>query len=259
MDYYSKYLKYKKKYLELENQKAGFLKVFDSGDTHLKVAAYIFTRSSTDGQFLFGCVRKLYNGGRVCGSRGAAGTDRKYWGKWTSIGGTRSPRSTSHLDAIIRELNDETNSKFATGEVDLTLLNSRLTKPATTKLTCHLAEEVSGVAVFIFEMKELDFLRIFPIAGVESPAIFRSSHGELDAIKAFTMGEIFEMQEKEIKDKANNYFISYFLTNLVNKCIPIISDLNEIFKKKWIGKTITTLPDAIDRVPTEFQHIAYRK
>ena len=258
MDYYSKYLKYKHKYLELVKQQAGYLKVFDTGDTHLKVAAYIFTRSSRDGQYLFGCVRKLYKGGRDFGSGGAAGTDEKYWGKWTSIGGTRSSRSTSHLDAIIRELNDETNSHFDIAQVDLRKLNPRLREPRDIKLTCHLAEEISGIAVFIFEMKEVEFLSIFPIIGVKSPDIFKSSHYELDAIKSFTMDDIMSLQEGERKAKGNNYFISYFLKNLVDKCIPIISEISESFKKNWSGAVNPSIPDTRDRMPDELMHRPYK-
>jgi hypothetical protein len=257
MNFFDKYQKYKHKYTEIKKQTAGYLRVFDSGDRDLKIAGYIFTRRSSDGKFLFGCVRKVYRGGKSYGTMGAAGTEPKFWGKWTSVGGTRSRSSKHHLDAIIIELNDETNSSFTVEQVDLTKLNSSLRKPLDIRLTCHLAEKISGAAVFIFEMEENQFLRIFPVVGREAPDIFRTSHGEIDAIRALTMDEIINLQEDEIKTNGNNYFISYFLKNLVRACISKINELNPAFRAKWSNINPTIVADTKERMPTEFLHKAY--
>ncbi len=105
------------------------LKIFN--DDKIPTAVYVFHKSSEKkNQNYFGFVRKIPQGGRVPskkGNIGAAGTDIKYHGKWTSIGGSAKGDKTNIVRAI-DELNDETSVesrlkiKFTSRNVDFSII-----------------------------------------------------------------------------------------------------------------------------------------
>lgn len=253
--FYQKYLKYKNKYLTLKKQIGGEkLNIF--GNDADAVAAYIFSRDDI-GVYKFGCVRKAYRGAKIGGSTGAAGTNPKYWGKWTSVGGGMKGRK-NHLDAIIDEINGETNSYFDSHKVDLTKLIGR--RPiASPQLICHLAQKIDKTGVFLFEISDYKiFTDIFPTLGSTNETLMKKSLGEIDAICSFSMSEIDELQSIEIKTNKNNYFIKYFLTNLQRAIVPKISEISPEFAKRWSLNTIVVTADTTERIPIELLHPPYK-
>jgi hypothetical protein len=231
----------------------------------MPVAAYIYTRDGTD--IYFGLVRKLFSDGRRIIPRknphvgyildGAAGTDRKYWGKWTSIGGNRD-KKIHNLAAIIEELNHETGAeyyigkKFISNEVDLSKVGIPI-KSYKKELKCKHIEKKEGVIICILKMENTIFFNLFPKAGRTSPEILYSSQGEIDATKSFTIKELFDSQSLAITKKNNNFLISYFVKNLYEVVLPkIVPSLEYIdnFKDLYVI-------DTNSRTPWELTHEPY--
>jgi len=232
------------------------------------VASYIYTRD-TDGTIYFGLVRKLYSNGRKVIPRrsttstyittGAAGTKEKYWGKWTSIGGNRDAKK-KNLAAIIEELNHETGitrgeirsiPEFDTQTVDLSEVGLDYKNKDPSRLKCKYINMSGSVIVSIFSLKRDIFFKIFPKEGKTSPVILHSSDGEIDATASFTIKQIQEFQEKAVTKKQNNFYISYFLENLIHIVLPILTPTNI--------PRITILPDINSREPWELLHDPYRR
>ena len=239
----------------LKSQRGG--SIFDKGSN--KVAGYVYTRDQS-GVFYFGFVRKLYNGGRTRlkpgNNTGAAGTEEKYMGKWTSVGGNRNPNIT-HLQAIIDELNDETDSKFnSRNDVDASNIKPTYVKPINSKLTLDLVGETNGTIIFIFNMpNSVEFFNIFPKLGNTSPKLLNTSHGEIDAIQSYSMEDIIALQLAN----NNNYFIYYCINNF-NKYLKLfISSKSQTFLRKWGAININNFDDNTPRYPTELQHPPYRE
>jgi hypothetical protein len=262
MNYEHKYLKYKNKYLNLLNyiQTGGHIAFDKSSDP---VAAYIFAKDK-DGQTYIGLVRKLYRDGRSIIPRdkphsgyiktGAAGTKQEYWGKWTSIGGNRKS-TDSNLQAIISELNDETDFyMFGTGDVDLGLVGIPHKNSSNCILKCHFVRKIDGVVIFVFEIIDLPlFFSIFPKVGKTTPQLLSKSSGEIDATRSLTINDIYKNQSIMISTSNNNYFISYFLKNLINTILPIIDSSHASRSKLKI------LADTRDRIPSELLHPIYTR
>jgi hypothetical protein len=269
MDYKAKYFKYKSKYLQLLsniNQSGGATLSFEKQTT--PVAAYVFHKK--DGVIYFGMVRKLYENGREVIPRkssnntyikdGAAGTDRKYWGKWTTVGGGvkgKKSKRITNIKAIIEELNGETGvNTFNHMQVDLSdskLGNNKVDKQSskTYNIKCHYVDTVNSVVIFLFEiLDENTFFDTFPKEGKTSPNLLTSSFGEIDAVKSFTIDEIIKLQADSVKKLNNNFFISYSMKNL-NDII-----LDELSLSTYKNK-IKTLSDSVGRLPTELSHCRY--
>ena len=219
-------------------------------------APYIFTKHSRSDTYYFGCVRKIYNNGRIDGNKGAVGTDQKYWGKWTCPGGGIDTRH-HFLHAVIDEINHEANTNFNHTQVDVSNLDKKYPKPKDSKFICHYAvmNTTINTAMFILEMHENDFFNIFPLGGNYCETLCKTSQGELDSIQAFSLDDINYYQNKEVTNKNNNYFISYFLSSLTNIILPkMITMYPDILN---ITPTIKKLSDIDSRMPTEFIHKSY--
>lgn len=242
----------------LKIQSGGFVSPFYTGNN--QVAGYIYTRDKNTGIFYFGFVRKLYKGGRIRLqsnlNTGAAGTKEKFMGKWTSIGGSRDSNVT-HLKAIIDELNDETNSKFNSRNVDTSNIKSTYKKPLNPSLILHnLIEDSSGTIIFIFEMPDsLKFFNVFPKFGRTFPELLNSSYGEIDAVQSYSMTEILALQN----NNNQNYFIHYCINNFNNYIKSFISSISRSFYIKWNNTNIPFFDNQIERYPTELQHYPYRE
>jgi hypothetical protein len=224
-------------------------------------APYIFTRHSRSGIYYFGCVRKIYKGGRI-NNRGAAGTKEQYWGKWTSPGGGASKpkpgkpnRGFHYLGAVIKEINDETNSNFNTNNVDLTKLDSKYPIQKDIKMICHLVELENTIGIFLFEMHENEFFNIFPLGGNYCKMLSVKSHGEIDAIQAFSLRDILYYQNKEVLNNNNNYFTNYFLSTLTKIILPKMLLINPIITD--IRPNLNMISDVNSRMATEFLHFPY--
>jgi hypothetical protein len=143
-------------------------------DLNCTVSAYIYSKNTTNKKIYFGFVRKLYKHGRIKrnlqSNTGAAGTDPKYHGKWTSIGGSQNSQSKHFLHGIIKEFNDEANIK----------LSYRRDVQFNTKgsiLNCKLVTKINNNILFLFEMNPKYFFKVFPIYGITNQKILLSSHG----------------------------------------------------------------------------------
>lgn len=230
------------------------------------VAAYIYTKDGPE--IYFGLVRKLPKDGRRIIPRknpsvgyildGAAGTKEKYWGKWTSIGGNRDNK-IHNLAALIEELNHETGAKYYLGkefeseEVDLSEVGIP-SKSAKKELRCKYIQKKSGTIICIIQMENTIFFNLFPKAGRTSPEILYSSEGEIDAIKSFTIEELYEFQENAIEKKKNNFLISYFVKNLSEIVIPEIISPSSDYTKKFLNLYVV---DKESRTPWELTHAPY--
>ena len=269
----SKYIEYKNAYIQLKKQIGGKHIIRRKGTQ--PVAGYIYTREPVTGIYYFGLVRKLYKDGRhittydkngrqtFTGNAGAAGTNEKYWGKWTSIGGNRNPQLTN-LEAIIEELNHEAafDPYFDSKKVNLTPVGiPGIPGNPLSKITCEYVQEVSGTIIFVFVMEPGLFFATFPKQGITSPSILTASEGEIDAKQSYTMKQIIDLQANEYTNKTNNYFISYFLKNF-RIVRDILYKASPEFKTKWdnpLGVIRYYDPDVKTRIPpgTELRHGQY--
>lgn len=270
INFKSKYIEYKNAYIQLKKQIGGLHILFRKGTQ--PVAGYIYTREPVTGTYYFGLVRKLYKDGRYitkydrngqqtfAGNAGAAGTNEKYWGKWTSIGGNRKPQLTN-LEAIIEELNHEAalDPYFDSRTVNLTPVG--IPGNPTSKIKCEYVQDVAGTIIFVFVMEPGLFFSTFPKQGITSPSILTASEGEIDAKQSYTMKQIVDLQTNEYTNRANNYFISYFLKNF-----SIVRDIlyraSAEFKTKWDNASWVIRyydPDVTTRIPpaTELIHGKY--
>jgi hypothetical protein len=250
------------------------------------VVAYIYHIDKLDGyKTYFGMVRKCPPNGRIHYKYGtivgSAGTKIQYHGKWTSIGGSRDT-SISNLRAVITELNHETQSghRFSSKNVDMSKIDrgvgkmpyNALGKTDSNTLICHmvrLQDSQQSPIIFLFEIPNRStFFDVFPKDGYTSAELLRSSQGEIDAIKSFTLDEIITNQSNEIASYNNNYFISYFMKNFNNIILPTILDiqvhnqarqdwLSAFQRKIYILNNINVNADINPRNPSEFTHPPY--
>ena len=233
-----------------------------SKDKSVKIVAYIFSKDKS-GTFLFGCVRKLYNGGRIKHGiiKGAAGTNIVYHGKWTSIGGSQTDPIKHHLLwNIIQELKDEANIHnplISSQKVDLSFFG--LAGNKNNILKCYLVTKSGNNIIFLFRMKYTYFINYFPRVGRTSINYVYSSHGEIDAAQSYSTKEIIQLQNNEIINKNNNYFIKYFLTTFITIIVPFICKYSKHYQKKWINinNLIKIIPDTIPRTISELYHKPY--
>lgn len=230
----------------------------------LKVVAYIYSKNPTNKEHLFGCVRKVYNGGRIRHGiiTGSCGTNVVYNGKWTNVGGSQISGFKHHLLwNVIKEIIDEAcvNPSFINSRnVDL----SPLGYPKTLKnniLKCCYFTIVKNKAIFIFNMKYKYFIHYFPKKGRTSAQYIRSSHGEIDAAQSYSTKNIVSLQNREVFNYHNNYFISYFLQTFLKIVVPYISSISKSYYKRWhnISNQIKIMKDIKPRKINELHHMPY--
>ena len=249
----------------LKIQKGGDIGIFDKTNGAMKVAAYIYTRDKDNCDYYFGFVRKLVNGGRIRFSpgsaTGAAGTSAEYMGKWTSVGGSTKTGIT-YLQAVIDELNHETNSNFnSKNDVDLSRINYKY-QPINlnSKLILHKFYNNGKTLIFIFEIPDTsEFYEVFPAAGNTNPDLLSTSGGEIDAIISYNMDDIIEKQGNEIANYNNNYFIYYCINNFTKYVLPFICTLSFNFETDYKGTNINCPKDMSERKPIELPHNPYRE
>ena len=214
-----------------------------------KTASYIFSRDQK-GVYHFALCRKVPQGARLRTSgpnTGAAGTRKKYHGKWGSFGGGVDVKSKNLLHAAISEINDEASLNFISRNVDITWSNSR----KNSRLKLWSAVNVNGVAVFIFEISDYqEFIKHFPkfprTRGGSN--IVTSSKGEIDLVASFTTDELKKYQNNSNQNNSNNFVISYVAQTFNDVVIPYISDKkSSTFKKKHYNNGLNFIKDKKER------------
>lgn len=232
----------------------------------LATGIYCYHTESTSNITYFGFVRKIPAKGRIHSEHntlvGAAGTEEKYFGKWTTIGGSAKGDKTN-IERAIDEFNDDTGikerlgMKFNNKEVDFSHLGMNK-PPIPSRLVCRLAQNYNNkVAIFLFEIPdEKLFFNIFPRGGVTSDVLAKTSKGEIDAIQSYNMKEIVELQTSELK-KGQNYFTKYSIDTFHNLILPKMFELILAFQKKWTSVKIDVIEDTTPREPFELTHSAY--
>ena len=253
-----KYKKYKYKYYNLLG--SGMLDIWSNAQDK-QTASYIYCIDK--GIFHFAVCRKVQENSRVNRhdiSTGAAGTDKKYWGKWGSFGGSTGTKPISYLQAAISEINDEAyiidilKRKITTNDI-LIPWKPRLSggKPL---LILKLAEAINRTGIFLFEMTDPGlFFKCFP--SIDTPirrsnAIVKSSMGEIDAVCSITTEQIFSKQEEELHRTGNNMFISYFCTTFNDIVKPYLCNTYPNYKHRWANTDLSFIPDTIGRKPSEY-------
>jgi hypothetical protein len=213
-----------------------------------KTASYIYSRD-INGVFYFALARKLPNNSRIRlkgKNTGAAGTHLKYYGKWGTLGGGVSSNSKHILDAAISEIRDE-------GHIDIKSQNINikwLKKKTHSHFTLKLAKNKNGVGIFIFEIKDFNyFISLFPKFPNKRGGsdIVSSSLGEIDFVSSFTLYGLLRQQEYEIKNKKNNFIISYVVDTFNTHVIPYIKTINESVYNKYNYK-LKNIKDIRERV-----------
>ena len=260
-NYKIKYLKYKKKYLELSG---GKLSIFNSNKTE-QTASYIYTIDANGIIYLAVC-RKVQRGARyrINGpNTGAAGTDEKYWGKWGSFGGGIDKSAKNSLAGAISEINHEGNISavigrfWKTDEIYITWSGKGKYNKNTPKLIyADNPKNDNILSIFLFKIDNpAIFFKLFPklTENIRKGAdIVTTSQGEIDANASVSINDIITFQKNEIKNKKNNMFLSYYCDTF-NKIIK-----NEILKNENINKyknnmaSIPFINDVKERIPTEF-------
>jgi hypothetical protein len=159
---------------------------------------------------------------------GAAGTKEKYHGKWASLGGGSDPKSRHPLDGALIELSDEAffaqhvPGRVTPTDVYVPWLNQGKA-PIHERLRLVVADKpkpADKLYVFCFEMKYLDFIRLFPnVDDLQNmrggQAMVDESHGEIDACASFTVEQIIAYQTRDVNANSDNYFTGYTLSTLV--------------------------------------------
>lgn len=236
------------------NQEVTYEVLNEKRNINQKTACIIYTVDQSNGKTYFVVSRKVPIGARLRRSgpnTGAAGTDDKYHGKWTSFGGGKDRKSTE-LQGAIYEINEESGlsvyNKVGFRNGIKPKLLSLGKKSKNEKLELKTAFDLKGTTLFIFNFDENNndmFFTLFPkfsAGGRQTAVIVSSSSGECDVVASMTMDDIKREQDKMVSKK-NNFFTSYFLNSFQNIVIPEIGKLYEAFGKKHNRTTFTILPD----------------
>ena len=207
-----------------------------------QTGVYVVAVHPTTNELYFGFGRKVppkrrtsYKGRR---RTGAAGTDAKYHGKWTSLGGGSDPKASTPLQAAVIELVDEAYlgefyPKGVSSKDDVWIPWKTPKKPASKLLFLLEARKVSSAFIFLFQMKWDRFKRLFP--NVDDPAVrggqamVTASHGEIDSTASFTLTQMFNYQAKSRKDDQDNYFTKYTLDSFVSVVLPALAKAASMF------------------------------
>lgn len=267
-----KYIKYKEKYIKLKksiNILGGSSKPGVFGKRNItKTASFIYCREPNTGVYYFALGRKVPYGSRKRlnpnHNSGAAGTDIKYHGKWGSFGGSIN-KNTSHRSNLfnaISEINEEAGIKFySRNNVDASKYTGKQEqKHKILYLESYNEKTVPGVGLFLFKYRNCrTFFNHFPKfpnkrGGVK---LVNGSKGEIDYVSSFSMKQLVEAQNKELKNN-NNFMMSYVINSFNSFVLP---HLSQTFKQKWVKKLIAiqdTKPRKVNPQPKYIEYI-YRK
>jgi hypothetical protein len=211
-----------------------------------KVSSYIVCNHN---YLLHGLVRKAAPDTFRGNNRfGAAGTDKKYWGKWSGPAGTPAINSKHKLDAITREISDEI--RYRINNKDVVLLGHNNSPNGKNILYLIDYIETNNMIHFVFEMPYNIFNNVFPRAGRIKYSLLDSSHGEIDAIGSFTTSELLEHQYREMRYNTNNFMLSYYMETFNSKIVSILCNKYDEWNRKWTNNLkFDYLPDIIERHP----------
>lgn len=247
MNYNDKYIKYKIKYNNLKKtikktiKKNGgssqFLQYYSkfTNDKIKQTASYIYYRDG-DGVFYFALARKVPYGARPDNKRntGAAGTNKKYHGKWGTLGGSIGGVNKKLWHHAIDEINEEADMNIRYSEVDIKNVRRG-------KLSLKSFISWKTVGLFLFEYNDKngkEFFKFFPKFPSKRGGrrLVKSSKGEIDYVSSFTMKQLVKFQNKERNQYKNNFIISYVINSFNKFVIPEIYRLN-ISKTlyKWLN------------------------
>ena len=229
-------------------------------------ASYIYTIDSS-GVFYFAFARKVpFNTRRryidphtktASPKTGAAATDKKYCGKWTSFGGSAN-KDISALKAAIQEINEEgnLNNTFIANNVNIKWLTKTIDAQ---QLNLMSANSYNNVGIFLFYLQDYKtFFNMFPKledGGRRGPKIVQSSHGEIDAVCSLNYEEILHHQKLD-----KTMFIHYACESFNNVIKP---NLPEVFKHRWNSINLSIYEDNKPRTPTElpvqpYEYVEYQ-
>ena len=175
---------------------------------------------------------------------GAAGTEPKYHGKWSSLGGGSDRNATNALEAAIIELQDE--AYFAeffpkprgkpyplwVDKVWIPWKGKKVQKGATPPskpLWLLDARDIRGASIFLFQMEWNQFYKIFP--NVDPPDkrirggdnLVMGSHGEMDFTASFTLEQMLSFQNAEVRQtQADGLFTGYTLRGFTQVVLPAL-------------------------------------
>lgn len=142
---------------------------------------------------------------QVSVNTGAAGTNKDYWGKWVSIGGTNSRTAWNSYDAAISEFNDETASN-----------------DAATKLTFLAQYNWNNMCIYI---AYYPYNNSHILLNRSRKDLIFSSHGEIAELKWHIIGENLDDVTNYIQTTYNTYLIPFInglgmypLINLIQQC-----------------------------------------
>jgi hypothetical protein len=249
-----------KEYVEIASQFDLEYNVFSKVKPNSKVNIYIFTKYSRTNTYFFGCVRNIYDTGRV-NKKILPNTKINNYGKWTCIESYPLKKSKNYIDGIIPELNKKLNINIKDTDIDLSKIDSSYPENKNAKLVCHMEQFYPighnfpeyNFGILIFEMNENDFFNIFPLGGNYCKELYTKSSGEIDAIQAFSHDDMLYYQNKELQKK-KNYFTEEYLKIYNRYIIPGFFMFN-IFKDFELIKLHDI--DVESRIPTEFLHEQY--
>ena len=210
--------------------------------TNNYTASYIYCIYQNNIYFALG--RKVPNNSRkrISGpNKGAAGTNKIYWGKWVSFGGKKENLENSDIREAISEINDESNIYKIQNELslrnDVFVPNKQIKDNTQIKdnnqileLKKAFNEKDIGISIFLFEIRDPDkFFEIYPNYPKHrrSPKIVESSKGEIDSVCSFTIEQMIRLQNSE-----NNFFTNYFCKSFNSLIIQKFLINNPIIKKK---------------------------
>jgi hypothetical protein len=232
-----------------------------------KTASYIYT-IDLSGVYYFAFARKVPFNTRkryidphkktASLNTGAAKTDKKYCGKWTSFGGSAN-KHIHALKAAIQEINEEgcLINPFIANNVNIKWENKTIDPQ---KLNLMSANSYNNVGIFLFYLKDYErFFNMFPKlkdGGRRGPQIVQSSHGEIDAVCSLNYKEILDYQNFD-----KTMFIHYACESF-NKVIK--PNLPDAFQQRWNSKDLSIYEDDKPRTPFElkvkpYEYVEYEK
>ena len=219
-----------------------------------QTAVYVYSINPTTNEPHFAFGRKIPAGTRVpVGFRranptmpraavpagvltGAAGTDQRYWGKWTSLGGGADRAARSPLQAAVIELNDEAAIQ---PPIDL---RTQVwvpwvggARPASSRLILVHADRPGGTDSFysfVFKMPWAEFTRHFPhvddranVRGGPTSRLPMDSHGEIDYTASFTIPDMVRYQNiTRAATPPNNFFTRYTLATMQSQVARAVNN-----------------------------------
>ena len=253
--------------------------------TPFQTAVYVYSVNPTTNEPHFAFGRKIPAGTRVpVGFRranptmpraavpagvltGAAGTDRRYWGKWASLGGGADRAARSPLQAAVLELNDEAAIQPPIDpRTQVWVPWAGGAKPANSRLILVHADRPGGTGSFysfVFKMRWTEFTGYFPhidnranVRGGPTSSLPMDSHGEIDYTASFTIEDMVRYQSiARAATTPNNFFTRYTLATMQSQVARAVNNNIQQFPAGG-GQQANLIPllqlplppDATDRV-----------